>query len=390
MTKFIEVCSGVGGTRLGLERLAWNCAYSCDIDPQAAEVHRLAFGDCEVQDALDIDPATLPKADILVAGFPCQPFSSSGNRSGFSHRRGNVFNAIERIIRERKPRAVILENVQGLLSNRNGHSMACILKSLTSAGYYAEWVLVNASSVGLPHDRPRLFIVAIDNAKHFEREAAGGAVALQIFSALQPSIIGMGERAEKGSLMATIREREPRVGVAAPTGRMPFNTCGYVYGDKFVTFKSTAVRSLKPYKGLAAICAPDFHAPDAIRSVRYWGHDGSTKPYRKKDPLSHCIGTNIGAGPTFCIPSSFITGSEDYAAATHFANWTRVEKDLLVFRLTPERALQLFDKTPSRLARAFRKSSLGITKRYELLGNMVAPDVARVIGRCVEASLRSA
>ncbi len=389
--RFAEICCGIGGTRMGLERLGWKCVYSCDLDWAAVKVHRLAFGDCELKDALDLLPESLPKAEVLVAGFPCQPFSSSGNRLGFQHRRGNVFYAIEEIIKARRPRFVLLENVKGLLSNRQGHSMACILQALTAANYYAEWALVNARSLGLPQDRPRLFIVAVDtlaepklnkasrllNANH---SIADQAILLRpIFNKL----ITSDYHTETGSLANIIETRAPRVGVPVHSGPIPFLASGLASGDHYVTQKIGIIQSKRLYKPLARICSRKFTQSEAIRSVRYWGHTGITKPYRKQEPISHCIGTNIGAGPTFCVPEAAINGDEQ-TLLTHFSNWSRRQSGLFIFRLTPERALQLFDNNPRTLVRALRVSGLGITKQYELLGNMVAPEVARVVGKCLE------
>lgn len=378
--KYLDLCSGIGGMRAGLSRAGWNCVYSADIELDVAKVHKLAFGHCNQQDILDIKADRLPKHDVIVAGFPCQPFSSSGIRSGFQHSSGNVFEAVADLVEFHNPKAVILENVQGLLSNQNGFSMATILRTLSSMDYATDWAVLNTSWFGVPQHRPRLFLISrrIDllnlTKSKISYELRENSVFKSIFAQLSSSLTPLHNR----SVSSVLRERKP-------TGRAknfdpitPFGPVGSCVGDNFSTYSHHVLPTL-PYMSLGEICSPRFARGEAIRSVRYWGHSGETKPYVKKEPISHCIGTNIGAGPTFCVPEKELQTRKDKDALLEFANWTRSQNGMLMFRITPERALKLFGPYTAGLARALQQSSVTSTRKYEMIGNLVSPSIAFVV-----------
>ena len=160
--KYIEFCAGIGGTRAGLDAAGWQCVLAVDHDPDAITVHRMTHGSASERDVIDLSPDDLPDADVWVAGFPCQPFSSSGTRLGFEHQSGNVFEHLSRLIQERRPRIVVLENVEGLLTNKSGHTFAKILRGMTDLRYEVHWLVVNVRWYGVPQSRPRLFMIAAD------------------------------------------------------------------------------------------------------------------------------------------------------------------------------------------------------------------------------------
>ena len=393
MLSYIELCAGLGGTRLGLQRLGWRCLFACDADSSAAAGHRRAFGDCNEMDVEDIGAATIPSYDVLVAGFPCQPFSSSGNRLGFNHRKGNVFSFIEGFLLKTNPRFVLFENVRGMLSNRGGHSMASVLKALTDAGYYAEWCVINSLSYQIPQDRQRLFILATrvsSNSKSnpFWRsniQSMAPGVGSVFFHSLFSSSCKLIGTAREGVLSQILEETEPRVGRSLVGKSMPFSRYGQAFRDRFITTEIEHCSSGSYHMSLGEICCPGLDEQEAVRSVRFWGHSGTTRPYSKVLPVSHCIGTNIGAGPTFCVPISKIKGPSQEREVLKFANWSRKQDGSLIFRLTPERALLLFDKEPTALAAGLAGSGAGITKQYVLIGNMVVPCVAQAVGGCLES-----
>src|SRR5262245_46926340 len=138
--RFVEFCAGAGGTRSGLQAAGWSCIGAYDNDPGAVAVHRLAVEHCDEIDVRELTPSDLPDADVYVAGFPCQPFSTSGPRAGFEHRRGNVFQEILRLVSVRRPPFLLLENVEGLLVNKAGHTFAAILRELTTLNYDVDWL----------------------------------------------------------------------------------------------------------------------------------------------------------------------------------------------------------------------------------------------------------
>lgn len=110
-------------------------------------------------DITQLDPATLPDFDLLVGGFPCQAFSIAGKRGGFNDTRGTLIYDVFRILKEKQPRLLLLENVKGLLSHDNGRTFKTIITSLAELGYAVEWQVLNAKNFGVPQNRERVFII---------------------------------------------------------------------------------------------------------------------------------------------------------------------------------------------------------------------------------------
>jgi len=159
MLKFFDLFAGIGGFRLGMERAGHKCVGSCEIDKYARETYKKNFGDYpEYNDAKDMYPQSLPSFDVLCAGFPCQPFSTSGKRMGFEDTRGTIFFEIARITKEKRPRYLFLENVTGLLNHKEGRTGRTILSTLDEMGYDAEWQVLD-SKFFIPQERKRVFII---------------------------------------------------------------------------------------------------------------------------------------------------------------------------------------------------------------------------------------
>ena len=157
--KFYDAFHGIGGFRLGLEALGFECVGGCENDKYAVESYKNHFGDGEVSDITKIDPKTLPDFDLLTAGFPCQAFSIAGKRKAFNDPRGELFWQIPRILKAKKPKYFILENVKGLKSVRNGDIFRQIIEALESCGYAVDWQVLNSVNFGIPQNRERIFII---------------------------------------------------------------------------------------------------------------------------------------------------------------------------------------------------------------------------------------
>jgi DNA (cytosine-5)-methyltransferase 1 len=171
--KFIDLFAGLGGIRLGLElalkdlNIEGKCVFTSEIKNHAIKVYKENFIGEEVYgDITKILPKEIPDFDILLAGFPCQPFSSAGSRKGFLDTRGTLFFNIQEILREKKPKAFLLENVEGLVThdrvdknNKIGRTLETILKSLNELGYNVTWKLIDSSNHGIPQKRKRIYIV---------------------------------------------------------------------------------------------------------------------------------------------------------------------------------------------------------------------------------------
>ncbi len=110
-------------------------------------------------DITKIETRIIPDHELLVGGFPCQAFSIAGKRGGFDDTRGTLFFEIARILRDKRPECVLLENVKGLLSHDSGKTFQTILKVLSDIGYRTEWQVLNSKNFGVPQNRERVFIV---------------------------------------------------------------------------------------------------------------------------------------------------------------------------------------------------------------------------------------
>jgi len=166
--KFIDLFAGIGGIRLGFESVGGKCVFSSEWDEQACKTYSENFGERPHGDITKIKSSDIPDFDILLAGFPCQPFSIIGDKEGFKHEtQGTLFFEIERILKDRKPPAFMLENVRNLVSHDGGKTLDIILKHLNNLGYYIYVKILNALDFGLPQKRERIIICGFINDVNF-------------------------------------------------------------------------------------------------------------------------------------------------------------------------------------------------------------------------------
>lgn len=162
--RLVSLFSGCGGMDLGFLHAGFDIIYANDFDADAQRVYEKNFGNIDKRSILDVDEKEIPDCDILTAGFPCQPFSNAGNRKGVNDSRGNLYKECLRVIKEKRPKVVVFENVRGLLSTKdeNGNPLIeTIVSNLDELGYTTNYKLVNASSYGVPQNRVRVIVVAI-------------------------------------------------------------------------------------------------------------------------------------------------------------------------------------------------------------------------------------
>lgn len=164
--KFIDLFAGIGGMRLAFERNGAECVFSSEWDQFAQKTYFANFGEMPSGDITQINEAEIPDFEILVGGFPCQPFSSIGKRQGFEHEtQGTLFHDIARILEYHKPKAFLLENVSGLLSHDGGRTMQVILERLEKLNYQVEQRILDAADFRVPQKRSRIYIVGFNRDK---------------------------------------------------------------------------------------------------------------------------------------------------------------------------------------------------------------------------------
>mgnify|MGYP001588226606 CR=1 FL=1 len=182
--KIIDLFAGIGGIKIGFENAGFECVFSNDFDKNCKITYDLNFsGDQKslvLGDIFKISSNTMPDFDILTGGFPCQPFSIAGYQKGFSDDgRGNLFFEIIRILKDRKPKAFLLENVKNLKTHDNGNTMKIIYSELQKLGYYVVDKVLNTMEYGnIPQNRERIYIVGFSDQKAFSNFSFPGKISL--------------------------------------------------------------------------------------------------------------------------------------------------------------------------------------------------------------------
>lgn len=175
---FIDLFAGIGGMRQGFERAGGTCVFSSEFEKNAQFTYESNFGEYPFGDITKIEPSDIPAHDVLVGGFPCQPFSHAGKKLGIEDTRGTLFHNIAMIIQAKRPKAVVLENVRGLISHDKGYTLKVVLSTLIDEGYncnipeeiirgtdvkrlqeYAKKMVMKSREFGVPQNRQRIYIV---------------------------------------------------------------------------------------------------------------------------------------------------------------------------------------------------------------------------------------
>ena len=158
--RFIDLFAGIGGIRLGFESIGGKCVFSSEFDEDACTTYQVNFGEHPAGDITKIEAKDIPDFDVLLAGFPCQAFSIIGKKMGFADEtRGTLFFDIERILKEKRPQAFMLENVKNLTAHDDGNTFKIMLSHLKALGYTVYAKVLNALDFGCCQKRERIIIV---------------------------------------------------------------------------------------------------------------------------------------------------------------------------------------------------------------------------------------
>jgi DNA (cytosine-5)-methyltransferase 1 len=166
--KTIDLFAGIGGIRLGFAAHGCENVFSSEWDHAAQLMYEANFNEKPAGDINLIDPEDIPDHDILLAGFPCQPFSIAGKGLGFSDTRGTLFFNIEAIINAKKPQAFLLENVKRLTTHDDSRTFSVIIEKLENLGYTIYHRVLNSLNFGLPQKRERIYIIGFRDEINFE------------------------------------------------------------------------------------------------------------------------------------------------------------------------------------------------------------------------------
>lgn len=181
--RVVSLFSGIGGIDLGFQQAGFEIVWANEFDCDAAKTYRQNFdSDHLVEvDIRSVDPITIPDFDVLVAGFPCQPFSIMGFKKGFKDPRGSLFFEIARIAAAKLPKVIFLENVANLLEHDDGKSFLTVYNALAPLGYIFKYQVMDAMEYGnIPQQRTRIFIVAFLDYAQCDRFSFPEPIPLEI------------------------------------------------------------------------------------------------------------------------------------------------------------------------------------------------------------------
>lgn len=192
--KFIDLFAGIGGIRLGFEDENTECVFTSEWDKFSQKTYEANFGEVPHGDITQIEAKDIPQHDILLAGFPCQPFSKIGKREGFKNAtQGTLFFDVVRILDYHKPSAFFLENVTGILSDDGGKTIQVIMGALDELGYDASYEILNSADFGLAQNRRRVIFVGFLKELNVDFQyPIGNAEKVPISSILEFGIEGYG------------------------------------------------------------------------------------------------------------------------------------------------------------------------------------------------------
>lgn len=352
--KVVEICCGIGGTRKAFLDSGFNVVQSIDNDEIVCDFHKKFWGDVTKLDINQCSWNEIESGNILSAGFPCQPFSSSGYRTGFTHIQGNVFSSLINLIEKKNYDVVFLENVKGLLSNDNNRTFKIIISELAKRYKIVEWLTFNLLSLEIPMNRPRLIILA----HNLENEVLS-KLREKFFYPINQSLFSDEKKWNYNNIQ---NDNTPN----QLTGRVI--TGNYIlenYVEKDISYKENLMEFLFGDK------IGDFN----INSGRFWGRTGKTTFYISNNGFSHSIGTSMGGAPTFAFCPSHLN-KKVLEKVQSISNYQTEHSGFFVFRIKPEESLKFFGERALIFHNHLKHFGSSLASKYKLIGNMFAPDQA--------------
>lgn len=272
-------------------RSAFDIVYAVDNDAYCTKIYNANFEHkCQVKDVREIIPEQMPDFDLLVGGFPCQSFSISAQnppRLGFKDERGMLFFEMVKILKTKKPRAFIAENVKGLLSANNKQAFPMILKEFSEAGYHVQYHLVNASKFGVPQKRERVIIVGFQDERdeaifRFRRFGSSSAVLRDVIdeSENKNESLFFSDKAVAG--MMAVRDKmnkgrvqkldEPCNTISAHLAKVSLNSTDPVLmiGNRYRRFSCREAARIQSF--------PDSFVLDCVSNIRQYKAIGNAVP----------------------------------------------------------------------------------------------------------------
>ncbi len=171
--RIISLFAGVGGIDIGFSQAGnFKTVYANEFDKNAQHTFQANFNPniLDPRDIHKVQASEIPDGDVVIAGFPCQPFSIAGYRKGLEDERGSLFFEALRIIKAKQPEVVFLENVKNLVTHDHGNTFKVIREYLVHAGYYIKWKVLNAKDYGnIPQNRERIYVVGFKDKQTFDK-----------------------------------------------------------------------------------------------------------------------------------------------------------------------------------------------------------------------------
>lgn len=394
--KALDCCAGAGGLSLGLQRAGFD-VHGVELDPLACETHRNQVGPCDCASLWDYSPQG--EYELVAGGIPCQSHSNAGKRGGTCDPRGQLYVPFLRIAREAKARAVLIENVRGILTSKSathGTSIRELVAAVSEVGYpHCAYRVLNAADYGVPQTRHRVFLVAFSDAFALERfrwphpthAESSGLFGLRRWVSVREAL-GLGDGEYDHGLVPGASQSSPqgmrRLNVDAPATTVGVTNAELldcpaptVTATSYEQVPDTKIKNRRKFGELrVAMNAIDRPAPcvtaTEYKSANDFGSRGArTNARRCGDQLNPLLTELAKAGCGESLPATTVdTSGRHHAISKHGAVRLTV-KQMATLQSFPE---------------GFTFSGK-MKDQHRQVGNAVPPPLAEAIGRSVLAAL---